>query len=398
MIPNLVWKYINGWSNKSCTVISQWILESWIGNRGSKSVFCNILCNYLCVLAVKEQRVNGSYIEKNSILKCTLMGFEKSYQVRIPPKQIIILRSYSTLDIKTGKIENILNPWFATGIVDAEGCFTLNIHRRTGGKTGWDVKPCFTIVLHKKDEIILKILQSLWGVGHIYKHGQRGIQIQVNSITELQSIIKHFDRYPLLTKKRIDFILFKDIVNIIFNKEHLTEEGILKLVSIRASLNLGLSERLKQQFPDIKPVPRPQVEPNSSSIQEQWLAGFTTGEGCFFVKITKANTKIGERVQLIFQLNQHIRDEELIRSLIQYLNCGGVTLNSASIDYRVTKLEDNLTKIIPFFEKNPIIGVKYNDYLDFIQVARLMEDGQHLTLEGFEYIKKIKLNMNRGRT
>lgn len=124
LIPNLVWKYINGWSNKSCTVISQWILESWIGNRGSKSVFCNILSNYLCVLAVKEQRVNGSYIEKNSILKCTLMGFEKSYQVRILPKQIIILRSYST-----GKIENNLNPWFATGIVDAEGCFTLNIHR-----------------------------------------------------------------------------------------------------------------------------------------------------------------------------------------------------------------------------------------------------------------------------
>jgi len=88
----------------------------------------------------------------------------------------------------------------------------------------------------------------------------------------------------------------------------------------------------------------------------------------------------------------------LIRSLIQYLNCGGVTLNSASIDYRVTKLEDNLTKIIPFFEKNPIIGVKYKDYLDFIQVARLMKDGQHLTLEGFEKIKKIKLNMNRGRT
>lgn len=325
------------------------------------------------------------------------MGFARSYPIRIPPKQIITLNSYSTLAINSAKNENIMDPWFATGMVDAEGCFRFDINRRTGGKTGWDVKPCFTVVLHKKDEIILKKLQSFWGVGHIYKHSQTSIQFQVNSITELQSIIKYFDRYPLLTKKRIDFILFKDVVNIIFNKEHLTQEGILKLVSIKASLNLGLSERLQQQFPDIKPVPRPLVEPNSS-IQEQWLAGFTTGEGCFFVKITKAKTKIGERVQLVFQLNQHIRDEELIRSLIQYLNCGGVTLSSASIDYRVTKLEDILTKIIPFFEKNPIIGVKYKDYLDFIQVARLMKDGQHLTQEGFENIKKIKLNMNRGRT
>jgi hypothetical protein len=256
--------------------------------------------------------------------------------------------------------------------------------------------PCFIIVLHKKDEILLKELQNFFGVGRVYKHGQTGIQYQVNSIIELQLIIKHFDKYPLLTKKRIDFLLFKDIVSIISQKEHLTPEGIFKLVSIRATLNKGLSESLKGHFSDVKPVPRPLVYFNNP-IQEQWLAGFTSGEGCFYVKITKAKTKIGERVQLIFQLTQHIRDEELIRSLIQYLDCGGVTLSISHLDFRVTKLEDILTKIIPFFEKNPVLGVKFKDYQDFIQVARLMEDGQHLTLEGFEKIRRIKLGMNRGR-
>jgi hypothetical protein len=132
-------------------------------------------------------------------------------------------------------------------------------------------------------------------------------------------------------------------------------------------------------------------------IQEQWLAGFISGEGYFYVKITKANTKIGERVQLIFQLTQHIIDEELIRSLIQYLDCGGVTLSSSHLDFRVTKLEDILTKIIPGFEKNPVLGVKFKDYQNFIQVARLMKDGQHLTAEGFEKIRRMKLGMNRGR-
>jgi hypothetical protein len=98
--------------------------------------------------------------------------------------------------------------------------------------------PCFIIVLHKKDEILLKELQNFFGVGRVYKHGQTGIQYQVNSIIELQLIIKHFDKYPLLTKKRIDFLLFKDIVSIISQKEHLTPEGIFKLVSIRATLNI----------------------------------------------------------------------------------------------------------------------------------------------------------------
>jgi len=51
-----------------------------------------------------------------------------------------------------------------------------------------------------------------------------------------------------------------DIVN---NKEHLTDEGLLKLISIRASLNKGLPERLKIAFPDIIPVLRPEVsKPN----------------------------------------------------------------------------------------------------------------------------------------
>jgi len=44
-----------------------------------------------------------------------------------------------------------------------------------------------------------------------------------------------------------------------------------------------------------------------------------------------------------------------------------------------------------------ILGVKFKDYQNFVQVARLIQDGQHLTLEGFEKIRKIKLGMNRGR-
>jgi hypothetical protein len=44
-------------------------------------------------------------------------------------------------------------------------------------------------------------------------------------------------------------------------KEHLTEAGLAKIVAIKASLNLGLSEKLKVAFPaKILPIRRPQVE------------------------------------------------------------------------------------------------------------------------------------------
>jgi hypothetical protein len=37
------------------------------------------------------------------------------------------------------------------------------------------------------------------------------------------------------------------------------------------------------------------------------MAGFITGEGCFFIKITKGRNKAGVGVSLGFQVSQHIR-------------------------------------------------------------------------------------------
>jgi LAGLIDADG endonuclease len=52
------------------------------------------------------------------------------------------------------------------------------------------------------------------------------------------------------------------------------------------------------------------------------LAGFITGEGCFFIKVNKNRNKAGVGVQLVFQVSQHIRDQELLKSFVSYFNCG----------------------------------------------------------------------------
>jgi hypothetical protein len=39
-------------------------------------------------------------------------------------------------------------------------------------------------------------------------------------------------------------------------KEHLTKEGLQQIINLRASINLGLSEKLKTEFPDVKLVNR----------------------------------------------------------------------------------------------------------------------------------------------
>jgi hypothetical protein len=79
---------------------------------------------------------------------------------------------------------------------------------------------------------------------------------RVSSIEALEKIIEHFDKYPLQTKKRADFELFKSVVMMVKSKKHLNTEGLQEIINHRASLNNGLTPLLKEAFPDFKPVPR----------------------------------------------------------------------------------------------------------------------------------------------
>ena len=161
-------------------------------------------------------------------------------------------------------------------------------------------------------------------------------------------------------------------------------------------MNLGLSEKLKEEFPDVVPVVRPLVL-NQKIPDPYWLSGFTSAEGCFFIQISKAKTKQGEAVNLLYQLTQHTREEQLMCSILKYLDCGGIYKNRTWLDIKVTKYRDIADKIIPFFKKYPILGVKTLDFVDWCEVAEMMKDKKHLTKDGLEKIKKITAGMNRQR-
>ena len=126
--------------------------------------------------------------------------------------------------------------------------------------------------------------------------------------------------------------------------EHLTTEGFKKLVAIKAPLNLGLSEKLKKNFPTIVPVPRPLVV-NQVIKDPYWVAGFTSGEGCFLIGIYKSpSAKRQETAGLVFKISQDSRDEQLMKSLVSYFGAGNVYKDGEVISFKIAKFED-LTKI-----------------------------------------------------
>jgi len=136
-----------------------------MGNRGSKSV---IHSTKQSSIIVKEQRVNGSWCGINlPRLRYTLLGFERSYQVKILSNQIIQRQLYSTVSNLDNSSKLPLDPWFISGFSDAEGCFLVLIRKSPKNLLGWQLEVNFTINLHARDLDLLKLIKAYFGVGRI---------------------------------------------------------------------------------------------------------------------------------------------------------------------------------------------------------------------------------------
>lgn len=88
-----------------------------------------------------------------------------------------------------------------------------------------------------------------------------------------------------------------------------------------------------------------------------------------------------------------------MEQLIKYLGSGKIEKDSRKplVSLTIIKFSDIINVIIPFFDKYSINGVKHIDYLDWCKIAKLMNEGSHLTIEGIDLINLIKSGMNTGR-
>jgi LAGLIDADG endonuclease len=106
--------------------------------------------------------------------------------------------------------------------------------------------------LNLKDKLLLENIKYTLGIGNIfYNSNDKTYKFKVSNINELNDvIIPHFKKYFLITQKRIDFELFSKIIEIKKNKEHLTKQGLQKIINLKATLNLGISNSLLENFPE----------------------------------------------------------------------------------------------------------------------------------------------------
>lgn len=114
---------------------------------------------------------------------------------------------------------------YIAGFVDGEGCFALKFRRDVrydrGKRSGikpvyfyWDIE--FAIMLKMDDKRILEKIQNTFNCGKIDNPDKRGaIRYSISNINDLSNkIVSFFEKYPLRAKKKFDFQLWKEAVEI----------------------------------------------------------------------------------------------------------------------------------------------------------------------------------------
>jgi heme/copper-type cytochrome/quinol oxidase subunit 2 len=436
VVPSNSWKAISGWINYSEKVTSYDMNENEMDYCGSKS---EIKSPQPSVISVKEQRVDGSWflanvfsISKN--LRHTLMVNESCYQTENLSNQKNIFENVTVTNNKVrteweGPNLNKLDPWFITGFTDAEGCFSIEFFKDSKAKFNYTPRLVYIINLHVKDIHILISLKNTFGVGTVSAR-KKVASYTVKSFKELERIINHFKNYPLVSSKSLVFHYWEEAYILMAKKEHFNYQGITKLATLKSLINYGLSDSLKEAFPDYnllidtntplglldedlaKGVINTLITYKFKGIPHgMWVAGFASGDGSFYTKMTQSKNTF--YTGCIFKITLHKKDTDLLEGLYDYFSNyfpkisfnkyntrtnKGVTFTNKTVSLTISNIKDIGNIIIPFFDIYPILGVKKMDYNDFKKIYYIIISKDHLNPEGIALIKNIRNNMNNRET
>lgn len=140
-------------------------------------------------------------------------------------------------------------------------------------------------------------------------------------------------------------------------------------------------------------------------ISPWYITGFTEGEGCFAILISKHHTnRLRRDANLCFEIELRIDDKQILELIQKRLNCGRIIeLHydrygwKPHVKFVVRKQADIFYKVIPFFKQFPLQGKKGKDFSLFCQAAEIFKQKRHLTQEGIDTLLNIRKFMNERR-
>ena len=146
-----------------------------------------------------------------------------------------------------------LDPNWVTGFTDGEGTFYIGINHNSTMSIGYQVLPEFRIVQHKRDIKLLYELKKFFQAGVVRINHDERYELRIRSLKHINEVvIPHFDKYPLMTQKKFDFIKFKRVIRLMNKNQHLNIEGIKEIIRIASQMNRGKKEKALKVLSSLK--------------------------------------------------------------------------------------------------------------------------------------------------
>ena len=139
---------------------------------------------------------------------------------------------------------------------------------------------------------------------------------------------------------------------------------------------------------------------NQQERLDSYIAGYVDGEGSFSVSVQRnASCRVGFQLVPEFHVSQNGDRAQVLELIRRRLGCGYIKANSRrdrALVFVVRKREDLVDRVVPFFERNPLLSSKQADFDKFADIVRALALGHHRTTAGFRRLLEVALSMNGG--
>lgn len=127
---------------------------------------------------------------------------------------------------------------YFSGFVDGEGCFYVGFSKRKDLPIPWQIITELHVSQNPGSRNVLEVLKVRLGCGYLKPNHAKSTSdktwiLVVKDRKDLwNKVIPFFEKHPLHTTKSVDFLIFKQVLCMIRNKQHLNKKGFYQIVDI----------------------------------------------------------------------------------------------------------------------------------------------------------------------
>ena len=136
---------------------------------------------------------------------------------------------------------------------------------------------------------------------------------------------------------------------------------------------------------------------SSREYLSAYISGYVDGEGCFMVSISpRATLLVGWEIRPSMSVSQNGDRAEVLHLLQSFFGCGSLRPDRSdkTVKWETRRLDDLVGRVVPHFERYPLLSGKQGDFERLAAVCRLMRDGQHRNRSGLAKIVELVRDMN----